>query len=205
MHRSFKVPSRSHAPVWERPRGALRHRVLTSGARAAYRLLPSAREGIMSKIPSFFCAFLLLLLCAFDPPAHAGASTLGLEMERMALGPTYQWAASSSVSNRARKLPKSSLHPLRLRDKKRNPIPHGWVSIKSCISRSAQAWWASRITEAAWRWKKITGPRSGWPGREPAYWDSGKKNAMPISASEISWPTHWALPRASCSLPCGNF
>ncbi|MCK5118798.1 MAG: hypothetical protein KAQ78_04400 [Candidatus Latescibacteria bacterium] len=92
----------------------------------------------MSKIPSFFCAFLLLLLCAFNPPAHAGASTLGLEMERMALGPTYQWAASSSVSNRARKLPKSSLHPLRLRDKKKESHP-AWLGFDKVLHFSFSA------------------------------------------------------------------
>jgi hypothetical protein len=57
----------------------------------------------MSKIPSFFCAFLLLLLCAFNASAHAGAPTLRLEMEWMALGPTCGWAALDSVPNRAEK------------------------------------------------------------------------------------------------------
>ena len=55
----------------------------------------------MSKIPSRSSAlFLLLFLCAFNPPAHAGALTLRSGMDRMALGPSYQWAALDSVSNR---------------------------------------------------------------------------------------------------------
>jgi hypothetical protein len=83
----------------------------------------------MSKIPSFFCASLLLLLCAFHLPLHAGAPTLGLEMHRMALGPIYQWAALDSVSNRAEKPIEK---PLSLRDKKNEARP-AWLGFDKVL------------------------------------------------------------------------
>ncbi len=58
----------------------------------------------------------------------------------MALGPGYQWAALDSVSNRAEKLPKNSLHPPRLRDEEKKAPSHpAWLGFDKVVHFSFSA------------------------------------------------------------------
>ena len=91
----------------------------------------------MSRIPSLPYALCLLLLCAFNVPAHSGKPTLGSGINRMALGPTYQWAALDSVSNRAEKTIEK---PLSLHDEKKKTRSHpAWLGFDKILHFSFSA------------------------------------------------------------------
>jgi len=58
----------------------------------------------------------------------------------MALGPTYQWAALDSVSNRAEKPIEKSLHPLRLLSEKKKARRHpAWLGFDKVLHFSFSA------------------------------------------------------------------